>query len=107
MKPTPAAMKAQATMFRLLSEHFDTEAGAFEPGWSDAGIATATGMSKDVVAEFRRAGFGEIKEPSDVAALRSDINALESLQREHAGSVNSEIAALRTRLATLSARFSA
>lgn len=104
-KPSQAAMKAQADMFRLLSEHFDTERGAFESGWSDTKIAAETGLSKDAVSEFRRAGFGEIKEPPQVAALRSDINALEALQREHQGVVTSEIASLRTRLGTLSAKF--
>jgi hypothetical protein len=106
-KPSAAAMKAQTQMFRLLSDHFDVAAGAYSPPWSDAKIATDTGLSKDVVAEYRRAGFGEIKEPTELAAIRADINSLESLQREHAASVTADIASLRTRLSTLSARFGA
>lgn len=66
-EPTLAAMKSQAEMFRLLTDNFDTESGQFEPGWDDARIAKATGLSPDVVAEFRRAGFGEIKASPEVA----------------------------------------
>lgn len=100
-RPTQAAMKAQTMMFRLLSDNFDTEAGRFEPGWDDARIAKETGLSPDVVAEFRRAGFGEIKEAPEVAALRADIAALDTLAREQHGAVTAEIASLRSRLMKL------
>lgn len=100
-RPTMAAMKAQTTMFRLLSDHFDTEDGRFEPGWDDARIAKETDLSREVVAEYRRAGFGEIKEAPEIAALRADIAALDSLAREQLGTLTAEIAALRTRLMKL------
>ncbi|WP_380873620.1 hypothetical protein ACFB49_42720 [Sphingomonas sp. DBB INV C78] len=106
-KPSPAAMKAQAAMFRLLSDHFDVEKGAFALGWSDEKIAAETGLAKDVVTEFRRAGFGEIKEPTELQAIRADINALEQLAREHLQGVTAEIAGLRSRLAQISSRVGA
>lgn len=98
---SPAAMKAQATMFRLLSDHFDTVAGRYVDGWSDEKIAKQTDIAKATVIEFRKAGFGEIKEDPAIAAIRSDINALETLARENHGSVTAEIAALRARLGKL------
>lgn len=100
-KPSQAAMKAQTQMFRLLSDHFDTDAGAYDLDWNDQRIATATGLALDVVTEFRRAGFGEIKEPPAIAALRADLNSLESLSREHQATVTAEIASMRARLAAI------
>ncbi|WCT73946.1 hypothetical protein PQ455_01555 [Sphingomonas naphthae] len=103
-KPSPAAMKAQVQMIGLLSEHFDTDAGAYAVGWSDKKIADETGVSPATVAEFRLAGFGEIKEPAAICALRADINALDQLSREHQAIVQSEIASLRSKLAQVSAK---
>ena len=100
-KPTPAAMKAQAQMFTLLSQHFDPDAGRFTGGWSDQRIAKESGLAVEMVAEFRRAGFGEIKEAPELSALRQDIGALEELFREHQAAVTAEIASLRTRLMKL------
>jgi hypothetical protein len=101
-KPTHAAMKAQAQMFHALSEHFDPETGQYAAGWSDQKVATDTGLAPDVVAEFRKAGFGELKELPALATLRADIFSLEQLQREHHDTVTKEIAALRGRLSRVS-----
>jgi hypothetical protein len=101
-KPSHLAMKAQAHMFRLLSDHFDTATGAYAADWSDKVIATETGLSPEIVTEFRRAGFGEIKESPAIAALRADITSLEQLSREHQSTVTTEIASMRARLAALS-----
>jgi hypothetical protein len=56
-----AALKRQRQMFALLDEHFDTEEGAFEQGWSDAKIAKDTGLSESVVTQAREAAYGPIK----------------------------------------------
>ncbi|MEH3107128.1 MAG: hypothetical protein PGN09_07560 [Sphingomonas fennica] len=103
MKPTAAAMKAQAAMFRLLTDHFDIDDGAYAAGWSDEKIATDTGLAAEAVAEFRRAGFGEIKEAAPIRQLRADIAALESLAREQHNAIIGEIASLRGQLAKLTA----
>lgn len=102
-KPSPAAMKAQAAMFRLLSDRFDPDAGRYEAGWDDKKIAAETGLSPDVVAEFRKAGFGEMKEAPELASIRKDVNALEQLAREQNASIMQEVAALRTRLSKVEA----
>lgn len=102
-KPSQAAMKAQTQMFHALSAHFDPDAGRYATGWTDKRIAEETGLSPDVVSEFRRAGFGEIKEAPEIAALRADVVSLEQLSREHTAMVSAEIASLRGRIAKLSA----
>lgn len=98
-----AAMKAQADMFRHLSDRFDTVAGRYEAGWNDERIAKETGIAKTTVVEFRKAGFGEIKEDPAIADIRADINALEDIQREHAAGIAQQIAELRTRLGKIAA----
>jgi hypothetical protein len=106
-KPTPAAMKAQANMFALLTTHFDGDAGAYAPGWSDAKVASDTSLAVEHVTEFRRVAFGELKEPSEIRALRDDIKALDQLAKEQATGITSEIASLRSRLAEISKRWAA
>jgi hypothetical protein len=106
-KPSTAAMKAQVQMFTLLSAWFDADKGAYATGWNDQRVAKETGLALDLVVEYRRTGFGELKEPSEVAALRNDINALEALQRESAASFAQGVAELRAKLARVSERFAA
>src|SRR3546814_7661352 len=57
--PSPAAMKAQAEMFQLLSLHFDGETGRYAKGWSDGKIASTTGIAVEMVTAFRVAGRSE------------------------------------------------
>ncbi|MBD3762621.1 hypothetical protein [Rhizorhabdus sp.] len=97
--PSPGATKAFGKIFALLSQHFDTENGRYVTGWDDGKIAKETGMAPDVVIEFRRESFGEIREPAELALIRADINSLEQLDREHRSTVATEIAGLRGRLA--------
>lgn len=100
--PSPAAAKAQVKMIQLLSEHFDTVGGRYVPEWSDERIATETHLSKESVARFRIAGFGEIKEPTELAIIRADINALEKLSSDNQAAIAQEIAQIRSRLAEAS-----
>lgn len=100
-RPSVAAMKAQADMFNLLSQHFDIEKGRYAAGWSDAVIAEKTSLSLDMVAAFRSAGFGEIREPEEISRLRADINALEQLAREHHAMMVEQVAGMRSELAKL------
>lgn len=90
--PSPAAVKAQAKMFSLLSQHFTPDDGRYAKGWSDKKIADETGVSVEMVAAVRSEAFGELKEPSEIQALRQEITALEGL-------VSEQIATLRTELA--------
>lgn len=100
-KPSAAAMKAQAGMFLLLTQHFDGEAGRYAKGWSDDQIAKATGLAPDLVRDFRVAGFGELREPEEVVRLRSDIDALATLQREQNDAMTQALTALRSDLSRI------
>jgi hypothetical protein len=106
-RPSPAAMKAQGKMFQLLTLHFDVDKGTFEAGWDDQRIARETDLSKDIVTDYRRTCFGEIKEPAELAALRTDINAIEALQSEANAGVAQAVAELRSKLASVAQKFSA
>lgn len=90
--PTPGAIKAQAKMFNLLSLHFNPDEGRYAKGWSDKKVADDTGMAADLVASFRVEAFGELKEPAEVSALRSEISALENLVVEQIASLRTELA---------------
>lgn len=98
-KPSSGAVKATAKIFTLLTQHFDADNGRYVAEWDDARIARETGMAHDTVAEFRREAFGEIKEPTELALIRADLQSLEQLQREQASAFASDVASLRTRLA--------
>jgi hypothetical protein len=106
-KPSPAALQAQVQMITLLQEQFDTDKGAYATGWSDQKIAADTKLAVEHVVEVRRAAFGEIKEPSEIRQLRSDINALEQLHREASAQMSQDLATLRSKLASVSARWAA
>lgn len=90
--PSPSAIKAQAKMFNLLSLHFNPEEGHFAKGWSDKKVADETGVAADLVSSFRTEAFGALKEPAEIAALRSDISALEGLVSEQLASLRTELA---------------
>ena len=106
-KPSPDAMRAQATMLTLLQTHFDVARGAYAKDWSDDKIAAETGMSKPLVVEYREACFGPIKEPAELRALRADISALETLQRESNSTITAEVASLRSRVLALATKWKA
>jgi hypothetical protein len=99
--PSVDAMKAQAHMFRLLSDHFDPAKGRFAPDWNDTAIAKATGLALNMVTEFRQAAFGEIKEPEELQQIRADINAIEQLARESFNQITEQVALARGQLAKL------
>lgn len=90
--PSPAAMKAQAEMFQLLSLHFDGDTGRYAKGWSDAKIAAQTGIAVDLVTAFRTAGFGELKDAPEIVAIRAEIATLESLVAEQVAHLRGELA---------------
>lgn len=107
-KPSPDAIKAQVHMVRLLTDYFDTSTGRYAKDWSDKAIAEKTGMSEAAVAEYREAGFGPLREPEEVAQLRSDIQALEALVGDvdtNLKSIVSELTAMKGKLAEVSKRY--
>jgi hypothetical protein len=85
--PSPAAIRSQATMFRLLDAQFDADAGRYADGWSDERVAKETSLSAQTVAAFRTEAFGAIKEPAEVAALAADLATFDTMLIEAATSV--------------------
>lgn len=106
-KPSPAAMRSQVQTINLLSEHFDPDAGRFAAGWDDARIGKETGLAEEAVRDYRLAGFGEIKEPPEIAKLAADIHSLERLLDEAINPIKSELAALKARVAEVRRTFAA
>lgn len=104
-KTSPAAMKAQVQMFNLLSQHFDGEKGAYSAPWTDEKVAKEVGLSVETVADYRRAGFGELREPAELRTYREDLKALDNLCKETFAGFQQEVASLRSRLADLSRRY--
>lgn len=101
-QPSPAAVAAQAKMFKLLSQHFDTDRGLFADGWSDQKVAEDCGLSVGNVTAVRNAAFGELQEPPEIAQLTSDINALEELL----GGCEAGMTAMRSELDRIKAQHS-
>jgi hypothetical protein len=96
--PTPAAIAAQAKMFGLLQTHFDPETGVYGSGYTDAKIAEECRLSVDLVVGVRKATFGELKVPTEVAQLTADIEALEAMFNEAVAPIQSELVALKRRV---------
>ena len=108
--PSPAAIKSQATMFRLIDAHFDVEAGRYAEGWSDEKIGKDTGLSVQTIAAFRDEAFGKIKEPPEVAALAADIATFDQMLVEAAATVETmkgQQRELRVQLTALRKKFGA
>lgn len=99
--PSDAAVKSQARCFNLLGQHFDPDKGRYAKGWSDRKIAEECSLSCAVVATLRTDCFGDLKEAPELAEIRADINALDTLCKESFGQFQQEIATLRSRLARI------
>lgn len=105
--PTPAAIAAQAKMFGLLQGQFDPESGTYANGYSDQQIASECKLSVDLVSAVRAASFGELKVPAEVEQLTGDIAALEALLAETIAPIQTELRALKSRVADCCKRFGA
>lgn len=104
---SPEAMRAQFNVFRLLTDHFDTDAGAYATGWDDAKVAKDTGIATSAVVAYREAGFGPLKEPPELKAIADEIGALESIMAETFATFTADIAAIKDRLTEARKKFPA
>lgn len=102
---TPAAIAAQAKMFGLLQMHFNPDTGVYASGYSDQRIADECKLAVLLVSGVRREAFGDLKVPAEVEQLHADIGALESLLRESIAPIESELRALKARVAECCKKF--
>jgi|GEM_PF-1151040 len=89
--PSTAAIRAQARMMRLISEHFDEDAGEYLNGYSDQKISDEVGIALASVQNFRREGFGELKTPDELSSLRDDVVLFEMQVEEMRKSLDNTI----------------
>lgn len=90
--------RAQAKMHQLLSTYFDIDEGTFSPGWNDERVAKESGMAVAHVTDVRNIAYGELKEPEEIVALRSDIKTLQELVSETLVTAQKEVNALNARV---------
>lgn len=103
--PTPGAIAAQAKMFGLLQLHFDTESGTYGGGYSDRKVADECHLSVDLVTGVREQAFGKLRVPSEVAALKADIEALEGLLTDAVDPIRAELDKLKRRVTDCCKKF--
>lgn len=75
--PSPDARGARRAAMEWLGESFDLTAGRYQPGVSDATIAKEVGMAETAVAQLREEFFGPLREPSEIEAIRAQLNMIE------------------------------
>jgi len=108
------AHKAQRTMFTLLEEHFDPDAGTYDEGWSDSKVAKKTGLSEKHVADVRESAFGSLRDPvfdqlrADISAVKAklddELNAATAMIREAKSAADREIRRINEALTKAAAR---
>lgn len=105
-------LRRQRQMHRLLEDHFDEEAGRYRGDWSDAKIAQETGLSPAAVSKARDAGYGELREDPELAALRQewaevreraarDMAAMRDMTEEALGKLQNRLNQIDARIADL------
>lgn len=102
---TPVAGQALRKVFALLEDHFDGDAGNYRSDWSDDKIAKETGISKDAVKGYRINAFGKIKPPSEFAALKQELQELETFALQTENEIKQKVKEMRARLSVLERRF--
>jgi hypothetical protein len=70
------ALRRQAN--EHLHTYFNHETGQYDEGWSDERIAKEFGLSPQWVTKHREENHGALKEPSELAEVRGQIDTLTS-----------------------------
>lgn len=74
---SPDVVRKQQRLFKLLEEHYDSNAGRYRETWSDQKIATDIGVSVLEVSTTRRSLYGDIVDTTAKDAIATAISALE------------------------------
>ena len=106
LKPASAAAhKATAALHKLLSTHFDPDAGHYAQGWSDQKVAQETGLAEKYVSEVRDIVYGALKEPDELVAIRNEVKSLQELINETLVAAQREVNQLNNRINQLAKDF--
>lgn len=104
---SPNAKQAKRDALRWLDESFDTVAGRYKDGMSDAKIAEETGLSVKAVADLR-AEFGyDLRTPPEIVAMQGEAEAIRdqiALLSANAGDILKRLVGLEQQLARYEAK---
>lgn len=102
---TPTTVSAMRKVFALLEDNFDADKGQYLAGYSDERISKETGISIDGVKKYRVDGFGKLQPPTELNAMKRDLEELERLfltfESEHKAAVKD----LRARMLQMQRKF--
>lgn len=90
-------LKLQRAIIEALGEYFDEKNGRYINAWSDEKIAQATGAAVGIVADVRKAAFGELAEDPELTSLRSAIDAATSRAAQLKAEMDKDLAEVRRR----------
>jgi hypothetical protein len=93
---TTNAIRAQATMHRLLGEHFTTDGavGAYDEGWSDARVSNEAGLALVEVVRVREAAYGRVVDPR-LAKLETALAAAQAKLTRDLGEITTMLETIR------------
>jgi hypothetical protein len=101
----PSNAKALREMYNLLEAHFDTEKGNYSGDYSDARIASETGLAEGFVKDCRVAAYGKLLPPSALDQAVRDLRELESLFLKTESEFREKMKDLQARVRGLQKRF--
>ena len=102
---TPTTVTAMRKVFAALEDNFDTEKGVYLHGYSDERIAKETGISVDGVKKYRVDGFGKLKPPTELDAIRREVEELENLFLKLETDLRAGLKDTKARILTLQRKF--
>jgi hypothetical protein len=102
---TPLTVSAMRKVFALLEDHFDPEKGEYQNGYSDDRIAKETNISVDGVKKYRVDGFGKLRAPTELDAVKRQLDELETLFLKTDTEVRAGIRDLRARILQMQRKF--
>lgn len=102
---TAVTVTAMRKVFALLEDNFDTVKGVYLHGYSDERIAKETQISVDGVKKYRVDGFGKLKAPTELEALKIELGELEAMHLKLDNDVRAGIRDIKARMLTLQRKF--
>lgn len=105
MATTAGASAAIRKVFQLLEDNFDDQEGRYKNGYSDERIAKETGLSITAIHDHRVGAFGKIKPPSELKALRTELEELQRLYIKSDEEYRKQLDDLRRRIKAVESKY--